>query len=152
MLTVEPPKEPSGVEPGGIPTQGHTAQKDNIKKEISFFEQFTPKEIFSKWNSSNTLLELAQHLGFTGSDLTRADYEHVQSLKDRTVWREDVLKSDRHKERTRFQRIGSLDKNELESIMDSPGIETLSHLALHFLVSQKHGRGALRKRIIDLGI
>lgn len=36
--------------------------------------------------------------------------------------------------------------------MNSPGIENLSHLALHFLVSQKHGRKRIRERIEVLKI
>lgn len=36
--------------------------------------------------------------------------------------------------------------------MSLNGIETLSHLALHYLVSPKHGRKRRRKRILDLKV
>lgn len=43
-------------------------QKLSIKKHMkhSFFENLSDKEIFSLWNSSHTLIEIAQKLGFTG--------------------------------------------------------------------------------------
>ncbi len=36
--------------------------------------------------------------------------------------------------------------------MNFDGIETLSHLALHYLVSQKHGRDTVRDRIMALNL
>jgi hypothetical protein len=36
----------------------------------SFFQKFSDEQIFSRWNSSKTLLELAQNLGFEGTELS----------------------------------------------------------------------------------
>nr|ALO21325.1 putative HNH homing endonuclease [Chlorogonium capillatum] len=40
----------------------------------------------------------------------------------------------------------------MEEAMSYEGIQTLSHLALHFLLSPKHGREAIRRRVLDLNL
>jgi hypothetical protein len=57
----------------------------------SFFEKFTNEQIFSLWNSSQTLLEIAQRLGFTGSNLERVDYEHISKRKTREIWKKYIV-------------------------------------------------------------
>nr|ADK88937.1 HNH homing endonuclease [Stauridium tetras] len=69
--------------------------------EKSFFADFTVEEIFSHWHSSNTLLEIAKKLGFTGESLARIDYEYIESIKTREVWRNFVISKKRQQEKTR---------------------------------------------------
>lgn len=121
--------------------------KNNNEK--SFFEQFSKQQIFQHWNNCDTLLELAQTLGFTGTMLSRRDYEYINSIKDRTVWPE-LIRENREKERSRPTYVKQLTANDLQTVLNSDGIETLKHLALHFLLSEKHGRKVLRKCILDL--
>lgn len=125
----------------------------NAATSKSFFSNFDLETIFSHWNSSNTLLELAQALGFRGEHgLTRMDYEYILSLKTRKTWHDQVLCVDRAKERQRYKYISNLTAEELSNSMNFPGIETLTHLALHYLVSPKHGRDRIRKRILALNL
>lgn len=125
----------------------------NAAVSKSFFANFDLTTIFSHWNSSNTLLELAQMLGFKGEHgLARIDYEYINSIKTRKTWHDQVLCVNRAKERQRYSYISNLTAEELSNTMNFPGIETLSHLALHYLVSPKHGRDPIRKRIQDLKI
>jgi len=115
----------------------------------SFFESFTPEQIFSLWNSSNTLLEIAQKLGFSGSELQKIDYEYILKIKTRDVWKKNVLGNNRQGEKGKHKFLNTLSEQELLSIMNSEGIQTLGHLGIHFLLSQKHGRKVLREKIID---
>lgn len=64
--------------------------------QTSFFEQFSPNEIFNLWNSSTTLLELAEKLGFSDPNgLTCADYEYIEKLKNWDSWKTLVIGSNR---------------------------------------------------------
>lgn len=116
----------------------------------SFFQNFSDEEIFTRWNSSNTLLELAQKLGFQGTELSRHDYEYIECRKTREIWRTFILSTGRTKEWERSQMITKLSKEELEKVFEFEGIQTLSHLALHFLLSPKGGRNKIRKQILEL--
>ncbi len=125
----------------------------NTKKVPSFFEQFTPERIFGVWSSSDTLLEIAQKLGFkneAGSGLSRVDYEYILSVKDRDNWHKNVVSVNRKKERKRYAYVSNLSSENLSLSINCEGIETLSHLALHYLISPKHGRKVVRKRILEL--
>lgn len=121
--------------------------KNNTKK--SFFEQFSKQQIFQHWNNCDTLFDLAKALGFSGSMLSRLDYEYISSIKDRKVWQE-LIRENREKERLRPNYVKQLTAQELQSVLDSNGIETIKHLAGHFLLSEKHGRRLLRERVLEL--
>jgi hypothetical protein len=118
----------------------------------SFFDSFSDQQIFSLWTQSKTLLEIAQKLGFQESFLSRADYEAIQRRKTREIWQTFILEKNRKFEWTRVQEIKSVAAPEIESVLESPGIQTLGHLALHFLLSEKHGRSVFRDRIKELQI
>lgn len=122
------------------------------KQNCSFFEQFSEQEIFSLWNSSQTLLELAQKLGFQNTELSRIDYEYIDSKKTREVWKKYILGKDRLRELSRSKEIESLSFEPLQNLLESSGIETLSHVALHYLLSSKHGRKQIKQQIFKLGI
>lgn len=124
------------------------SRKKHMKK--SFFENLRNQQIFSLWNSSKTLLDIAKKLGFPGETLTRADYECISKRKTREVWQKYILGINREKEKQRPSTLTRLSKEELLKVMNSDGIETVGHLALHFLVSEKHGRNPIRKRILEL--
>jgi hypothetical protein len=117
-------------------------------EERSFFAQFAPETIFQFWSSSNTLLEIAQELGFNNpKGLARIDYEYINTIRNRTVWQKQLIGGNWRKERERHTYIRNLSAEELTKAMNFDGIDTLSHLALHYLVSQKHGRDTVRDRI-----
>lgn len=120
--------------------------------ETSFFKKFTDDEIFSIWNYSQTLLEIAQKLGYTKSTLERIDYEYIEKRKTREVWKKYILGNDREKERQRSKIIHQLSKQQLEKTMLSDGIQTISHLALHYLLSSKHGRKQIKQKLLELDI
>lgn len=124
--------------------------KTKDRETRSFFAQFPVDEIFKLWNSSTTLLDIAQKFSFRDPNgLDRADYEYIESIKTREIWQQAV-KTSRKKERERYQFISNLSAEELTLAMNLPGIETISHLALHYLVSAKHGRSAVKNRILTL--
>jgi hypothetical protein len=117
----------------------------------SFFEPFPIEEIFLLWESSKTLLELARKLGFNEvKGLSRIDYNYIQTLKDSKTWHKNVVSVNRKKERERYKAISQLSADELTTAISYEGIETVSHLALHYLVSPKHGRKAIRERVLEL--
>ena len=118
----------------------------------SFFEKFTDEQIFSLWNSSQTLLEIAQQLGFTDSILKRIDYEYIELRKTREVWKKYILGIDREQEKKRPSNITQLSRETFLKAINSDGIQTLGHLALHFLLSAKHGRKQMRQRLQELDI
>jgi hypothetical protein len=129
-------------------------QKPNsVKNSKSFFADFSEDEIFTHWNTSNSILEIAQKLGLKNAiDLKREDYEYIKNLKNRKTWRERVVSIDRRKERQRPAFVRQISKKELEFAMNLNAIETLSHLALHFLLSPKHGRLVVKERLLELKI
>jgi hypothetical protein len=120
--------------------------------EHSFFEKFTDQQIFSLWNSSQTLVEIAQKLGFTDSNLRRIDNEYIELRKTREVWRKYILGIDREPEKERPSTIAQISRETLIDVMNSDGIQTVSHLALHFLLSSKHGRKQIKQRFQELEI
>lgn len=120
----------------------------NNTKSTSFFSQFLKEEIFALWNNSNTLLELAQKLGFNETYLDRTDYEYIQSIKCRLVWQK-IINNNRQKERSRLKLVKQLTSEDLQKVLDSPGIQTVKHLALHYLLSDKHGRKPIRERVLE---
>lgn len=120
--------------------------------EISFFENFTDEEIFSYWNSSETLLEIAQKLGYTKFALKRVDYEYIEKRKTREIWRRYILRDGWKQERQRQSIILQLSREELEETMLLDGIQTISHFALHYLLSSKHGRKQIKERLQDLNL
>lgn len=137
-------------------TRQEAANSDKTKLKPSFdsfFAKFSDEEIFDNWASSNTLLELAQKLGFNNpKGLARIDYEYIEQKKTRSVWHKKIISKNRTKERDRYTYISKLSAEELSLVMDFEGVQTLSHLALHFMVSPRHGRDAVRKRILELGL
>lgn len=116
----------------------------------SFFQNFSDEQIFSRWNSSTTLFELAQKLGFEGTGLSRYDYEHIESRKTREIWKMYILSNDRTQEWDRSQKIAHISREEFENLFQCEGIQNLSHLALHFLLSSKGGRAKIRNQILQL--
>jgi hypothetical protein len=114
----------------------------------SFFASFDEKTIFHFWNDSKNLFELATKLGLKkNKHLIRMDYEYIELIKNRHNWK----RINSHiKSRQRYNYILNLCEQELSFAMNLNAIETLSHLALHYLVSPKHGRKILRKRILEL--
>jgi hypothetical protein len=128
-------------------------QKELTQTTNSFFAQFPISRIFELWYESNTLLEVAQKLGLKESEnLSRIDYEYIESIKNRNNWRAFVASAPKGVERQkdRIEYIKQLSPLELTETMDLSGIETLSHLAVHYLVSAKHGRPYMRERILEL--
>jgi hypothetical protein len=122
-------------------------------KQQSFFAQFTVEEIFKHWNTSDTLLQIAQKLGFNNEKgLARVDYEYIESIKNRGTWHNLVVSVDRRKERERAKYVKNLSAEELKSAMNCDGIQKVSHLALHFLLSPKHGREKVRARVLELNL
>lgn len=118
-------------------------QKKTLLK-TNFFAQFEPLTIFNVWNESTTFLELAIKLGLTpNSHLKRIDYEYIETIKNKQNWKQI---NSHTKSRQRYNFILNLSFEELHFTMNLNAIETLSHLALHYLVSPKHGRKILRKR------
>lgn len=79
--------------------------------------------------------------------LKRIDYEYIETIKTRQNWKQI---NSHTKARQHYHFISNLSLDELNFAINLDGIETLSHLALHYLVSPKHGRKILRKRILDL--
>lgn len=116
----------------------------NLQK--SFFEQFAKEDIWALWNQCDTLLELPKKLGFSGNDLGREDYDSIEYSKSREVW-QGIIRENRQKEKQRPDFVKNLSKSELQQVMDSPGIETVKHLALHYLMSEKHGRKIIKKQV-----
>jgi hypothetical protein len=52
--------------------------KNNKNEHSSFFAQFPTEKIFEHWNSCNTLLEIAQKLGFNDNrGLSHTDYIYI---------------------------------------------------------------------------
>lgn len=121
--------------------------------EPSFFKQFSADLILEKWSSAATLLDLAQSLGFSDpAGLKRVDYQFIEELKNRNVWRTNIVAKHRKLERTRHEDVKALGRSAFETAASHNGIETLSHLSLHFLLSPKHGRKVVRERILTLKI
>lgn len=117
----------------------------------SFFASFSNEEIFQHWDNSNTLLELAQHLGFNDSKgLRRCDYEYIDLIRNRKNWK--LPGGGWHKERARAEYVKNLSKEDLTAILETAGITKVSHLALHFLLSSKHGRKHVREAVLAHGI
>lgn len=100
------------------------------------------------YGSCSTLIELAQKFGYTGNYLDRVDYEYINFLKTRDTWKGQVKKG--QFEQNRYLTVRSLQPEQLTEVMNSPGIETVSHLATHFLLSQRHGRGVLKDTVAKL--
>lgn len=125
-------------------------KKDN-NLPTSFFKQFEKNQILALWNQCDTLLELAKKLGFSGNDLGREDYDYMESFKTREVWQQ-IIQDNRQKERQRPAFVKSLSKDDLQQVMNSPGIETLKHMSLHYLMSEKHGRKIICEQVDALGI
>ena len=124
--------------------------KDKNQNENCFFSKFSPALIFEAKRSSRTILELAQKLGLSDSEsLTRDDYVYIGNLKTCNVWKEQ-LAGEWNSERDRYKYIKELSAEDLQSAMDSDVIQTLGHLAVHFLVSKKHGRKKMRELILEL--
>lgn len=115
----------------------------------SFFEGFTQEQILAFWNECNTLLELAHKLGFTGTELSRLDYEYIEKFKTREVWN-GIIKDNRKKERERPAEFKKLSASDLQAVLDSPGIETVTHVGTHFLMSGKHARKLVKEQISTL--
>jgi hypothetical protein len=98
------------------------------------------------------VLELAQKLGLNQSEtLARIDYEYIKKIKTRDTWVAE-LATTWQAERDRYVFIAELSAEDLQAAMECEAIQTLSHLALHFLVSARHGRDKVRARIIELGL
>jgi hypothetical protein len=117
----------------------------------SFFKQFPISRIFELWDESNTLLEMAQKLGLTESEnLSRIDYEYIESIKNRQNWIKFIISKGIKKQKDRIEYIKQLSALELKETMDSNGINTVSHLGVHYLISAKHGRKYIRERILEL--
>lgn len=110
--------------------------RKKIKNNISFFNQFSKDEIIKHWNNSETLLELAQKLGFQGSTLSHEDYVYIETFKTRDILNQ-LITENREKERSRPGFVKQLSAKDLQEVMDSPGIETVKHLAVHYLLSEK---------------
>lgn len=119
----------------------------------SFFASFTSEEIFQHWNNSNTLFEVAQRLGFNDTKgLKRRDYEYIKSIKDRQSWVKHLPAGTWHRERERAKYVKNLSKKDLTAAVEMEGITTVSHLALHFMLSPKHGRKCVREAVLAHGI
>lgn len=116
--------------------------------EKSFFENFSIETIFTEYPKCSTLLELAHKLGYKDKYLTRADYEYINKIKTRDIWNTYIKKGTFEQER--YSYVKNLEAEELIEAMDAPGIETVSHLATHFLISQRHGRNVLLTRVQQL--
>lgn len=114
----------------------------------SFFAQFDIMNILDIWNESTTLLELARKLGLPPEHiLKRVDYEYIETIKTRQNWKHI---NSHIKARQRYQLISNLPLDELNFAISLNGIETLSHLALHYFVSPKHGRKNASKTHLGL--
>lgn len=48
--------------------------------------------------------------------------------------------------------VQNLSPEELQTVLDYPGIETLSHLCVHFMLSARHGRDLLRQQILKYNL
>ncbi len=114
-------------------------------EERSFFQGFSTEEIFQHYTACQTLLELAIKLGYKKPNLTRADYEYINKLKTREIWLKYIKKGSFEQQRHDY--VKNIGVNELVNTMNSSGIQTVSHLATHFLLSQRHGRDILKDRI-----
>lgn len=108
----------------------------NLEKKKNFqvfFEQFSAECIFAAWNSSDTLLEIAQKLGFKNESsigLSRADYEYIFTLKNRENWHKNVVSVDRKKEKKRYAYVSNLSSEDLSLTLNFEGIQTFSNLTL----------------------
>lgn len=123
-----------------------------MKKKVqqSFFARFNESTLFKFWNEANTLLELALKLGLPKNQtLMRYDYEYIETIKTRGNWKKS---NSWIKSRQRYFFVAQLSAETLQNAANLKGIETLSHLALHFLLSPKHGRKIIRNRILELNI
>jgi hypothetical protein len=78
------------------------------------------------------------------------DYEHIESRKTREIWKIYILSNDRTKEWGRSQIVTQISQKEFEKVFQFEGIQTLSHLAFHFLLSSKGGRAKIRNQILEL--
>jgi len=116
----------------------------------SFFEVFSVEEIFNKYTSCKTLIELAKKLGYKKDHLTKLDYQFINKIKDRKVWKKYVKKGSFEQDQKSY--VKNLIAEELIASMNSSGITTVSHLATHYLMSQRHGRDILKERIIQLDL
>jgi 5-methylcytosine-specific restriction endonuclease McrA len=119
-------------------------------EEKSFFESFSVEEIFTDYTSCQSLLELAIKLGYKKPCLNRIDYEYINKIKTREIWLKYIKKGTFEQERNNY--IRTISTNELVATMNMPGIRTVSHLATHFFLSQRHGRDILKNRIDELGL
>ena len=109
------------------------ATHGSIQSSKSFFEQFPVEDIFKHWDSSTDLENLAKKLGFKDpKGLSEADYLYMDQLKNRQNWRSLVVSTNRQKERERYTYINKLSAQDLQKALDLKGIQTVSHLALHF--------------------
>lgn len=132
-----------------------TQKKNIIQTKRSFFESFTVAQIFEHVNTSNTLLEVAQKLGFTEPNgLNAVDYAFFNKLKTRANWKTFILGDPIgwEKEKTRTFFIQNISADDLQRAVRLQGINSLSVLAVHFLMSFKHGRGIIRARLLELNI
>lgn len=123
-----------------------TAKK---KQKQSLFSQFPTEQIFEYWNQCNSLRELANQLGIFES-LSRIDYEFIEAIKTRKVWQKQILLANWKAENLRYSYVTKLLPEELQSTMNLPGIETLGHLSLHYILSPKHGRKLMRECILKI--
>lgn len=133
----------------GNPDSSSQGNTGNPPRGPSFFERFTQEQILSFWNQCDNLMELAHRLGFTGTELSRADYEYIEKFKTRDVWQK-IIQDNRQKERQRPAHFNSLTAPVLQAVLDSPGIETVTHVGIHFLMSGKHARKFVKSQITTL--
>jgi hypothetical protein len=128
-------------------------KNNNLDCNTSFLKKFPLELIFEHVNTSDTLLEVANKLGFNDpTGLKRVDYEYFQSIKRRTIWNTYIKNKQNgwKKERTRSAFIKTISDETLKETLRYEGIESLSLLATHFLLSPKHGRAGLRERLLSL--
>jgi len=139
----------------GLKKQNNTNNENTASGQAneSFFAQFPLDLIFKLWHESKSISEIAQKLGLKDpNDLQRVDYQYIKSLKTRENWQKNVVSVNRQAERERAAYVKQLSSQELNFAMNLNGIQTLSHLALHFLLSPKHGRSLVRARILELDL
>ena len=126
-----------------------------LAKAKSFFAAFPLDKIFEHVNTSNNLLEVANKLGFNDpTGLKRIDYSYFEEIKTRENWNTFVLADPKGwaKEKTRKAHIKQLSAEELQAAVELEGISSLSTLAVHYLLSSKHGRKTMRESLLALSI
>ena len=116
----------------------------------SILTYFSVQDILAHWNDANTIVEIATKLGVSKHyRFARQDYDYLETVKTKSNWRKINSQT---KSRLRYQFVLNLKRKDLVATMNDHNIETLGHLACHYLLSPKHGRKILRQRIIELKI